>query len=240
MYTESYTDPAPRGERVFTELKARLLAGEFPLGRRLGEERLATALSVSRTPVREALHRLHSEGLVQRDAEGGFRPAVPDVVGMGTLYEVRIGLEIQALRRPASLGSEHDRVRLLELRTEWQALADDEPPATPEFVLLDEAFHVGLADAAGNSVLVEFLRIVNERIRVVRMQDFLTADRVEHTIAEHLEIVEAVLAGDDDLAVDRFEAHLHESLAVVEERTLRALARMSSSIVDNPPRQEAS
>ncbi|HEX5586963.1 MAG TPA: GntR family transcriptional regulator [Acidimicrobiia bacterium] len=235
MYTESYTDPAPRGERVFTELKARLLAGEFALGRRLGEERLATALSVSRTPVREALHRLHSEGLVQRDAEGGFRPAVPDVVGMRTLYEVRIGLEIQALRRPASLGTEHDAPRLMELRAEWRALADDEPPATPEFVLLDEAFHVGLADAAGNPVLVEFLRVVNERIRVVRMQDFLTADRVEHTIAEHVEIVDAVLSGDCDLAVERFDAHLRESLAVVEERTLRALARMSNASADAVP-----
>ena len=240
MYTDSYTDPAPRGERVFTELKGRLLAGEFPLGRRLGEERLATALGVSRTPVREALHRLRSEGLVQRDAEGGFRPTAPDVVGMGTLYEVRIGLEVQALQRPARLGTEHDRPRLIELHGEWQALADDEPPATPEFVLLDEAFHVGLAEAAGNSVLVEFLRVVNERIRVVRMQDFLTTDRVAQTITEHLAILDAVLAGNCDAAVDQFETHLRESLAVVEERTLRALARMSSSFADTPSRQEAS
>ncbi|MET0420459.1 MAG: GntR family transcriptional regulator [Acidimicrobiia bacterium] len=227
MYTDPYTAAAPRGERVFAELKARLLAGEFPLGRRLGEERLAAALDVSRTPVREALHRLHSEGLVQRDAEGGFRPSVPDVAGMRTLYEVRITLEVAALRRPAELGTAHDRHQLLELRDEWQALADDEPPATPEFVLLDEAFHVGLADAAGNPVLVEFLRVVNERIRMVRMQDFLTDDRVTHTIAEHLEIVDALLAGDHELAITEFEAHLHESLAVVEERTLRALARMT-------------
>jgi DNA-binding GntR family transcriptional regulator len=229
VYTDPYTDAAPRGERVFAELKAGLLAGDYPLGRRLGEERLATALGVSRTPVREALHRLHSEGLVTRDAEGGFRPSVPDVAGMRTLYEVRIGLEVQALRRPANLGTEHDRARLVELRDEWQTLSDDEPPATPEFVLLDEAFHVGLADAAGNAVLVEFLRVVNERIRMVRMQDFLTGDRVTQTVAEHLAIVDALLDGDHELAVGRFDAHLRESLAVVEERTLRALARMTNA-----------
>jgi len=239
VYTDPYTDEAaPRGERVFAELKRRLLAGEEPLGRRLGEERLASALGVSRTPVREALHRLLSEGLVQRDAEGGFRPTVPDVVGMRTLYEVRIGLETQALRRPSSIGAEHDRARLLDLRDEWLALADDVPPATPEFVLLDEAFHTTLADAAGNAVLVEFLRVVNERIRVVRMQDFLTVDRVVDTIREHLSIVDAVLRGDCDAAVQEFDVHLHDSLAVVEERTLRALARMSAT-PDAPTHQEA-
>ena len=174
MYTDPYTEAAPRGERVFAELKAGLLAGDYPLGRRLGEERLASALGVSRTPVREALHRLHSEGLVTR-ARGGRLPArVPDVVGMRTLYEVRIGLEVLAMRRPADLDTEHDRARLVQLRDDWQTLADDEPPATPDFVLLDESFHIGLADAAGNPVLVELLRTVNERIRMVRMQDFLT------------------------------------------------------------------
>jgi len=237
MYTEPYTDARSRGERVFVELKQRLLAGEYPLGRRLGEERLASALGVSRTPVREALHRLLSEGLVQRDAEGGFRPTAPDVVGIRTLYEVRIGLEVQALRRPGTLGAAHDPARLRELHDEWSALADDAPPATPEFVLLDEAFHTGLADAAGNAVLVEFLRVVNERIRIVRMQDFLTEDRITQTIDEHLAIIEAVLAGDCELAVARFDVHLRESLAVVEERTLRALARMSAA-PDTSIRQE--
>jgi len=79
MYTAGYTEQPSRGEVVFTELKARLLAGEFPLGARLGEERLAGLLDVSRTPVREALHRLHTEGFVQRHADGGFTPTVPDV-----------------------------------------------------------------------------------------------------------------------------------------------------------------
>ena len=238
MYTDPYTDARSRGERVFAELKRQLLAGEYPLGRRLGEERLANALGVSRTPVREALHRLLSEGLVQRDAEGGFRPTAPDVVGMRTLYEVRIGLETQALRRPATIGAEHDQVRLRELRDEWLALAEDAPPATPDFVLIDEAFHIGLADAAGNAVLVEFLRVVNERIRVVRMQDFLTDDRVDpdDRRAPRRSSTQCWSAT-RDLAVERFDIHLHESLAVVEERTLRALARMSAA-PDASSRQE--
>ena len=227
MYTASYADPASRSEHVYADLKTRLLAGEFALGHRLGEERLAALLDVSRTPVREALHRLHAEGLVSRHPEGGFMPTVPDVATMRLLYEVRVGLEIQALRRPAMQGTAHDHERLEQLHEEWRSLESDEPGANPDFVLLDESFHLGLADAAGNSVLVEYLRTVNERIRIVRMQDFLTEDRIHETIAQHLDISSALLQGDVELAVTRFEAHLRESLDVVEQRTAQAIALMA-------------
>jgi DNA-binding GntR family transcriptional regulator len=164
--------------------------------------------------------------LVTRHTDGGFVPTVPDVATMRTLYEVRMGLEIQALRRPANLGTTHDLDRVDQLRAEWRALQDDEPEPSPDFVLLDEAFHLVLADSAGNAVLVEFLRTVNERIRVVRMQDFLSADRIGTTIAQHIDICDAVLRADSDLAVERFDAHLLESLEVVEQRTLQVIALM--------------
>ena len=120
--------------------------------------------------------------------------------------------------------------RLLELRDDWRALAeDDDLEPDPDFVLLDESFHVGLAEAAGNPALVELLRTVNERIRIVRMQDFLTSERISQTIEQHLGILDALLDGDITAATVRFDAHLDESLAVVEERALQAFARMISS-----------
>jgi DNA-binding GntR family transcriptional regulator len=231
MYTAGYTEHPSRGEVVFAELKARLLAGEFPLGGRLGEERLAGLLDVSRTPVREALHRLHTEGFVQRHADGGFTPAVPDVAAMRELYEVRVCLEVQALRRPGATGKRHDATTVESLLEEWRVRADAQPPADTSFVLVDESFHLGLAAAAGNAVLVDVLRTVNERIRIVRMQDFTTEDRVHETIVQHLGIAEAVLVDGIDVAVARFEEHLAESLQVVEQRTLQAIARMSRTEV---------
>ncbi len=70
------------------------------------------------------------------------------------------------------------------------------------------------------------LRQVNERIRIVRMQDFLTPERITETIADHIGIVEAVLIGDLAAAERRFAEHLDASIAVVEERVGRAVARM--------------
>lgn len=231
MYTAGYTEPPSRGELVFTELKARLLAGEFPIGGRLGEERIAGLLDVSRTPVREALHRLHAEGFVQRHVDGGFTPTVPDVAIMRELYEVRVCLEVQALRRPAELGTGHDVTALEALRAEWRARDGQAVVVGADFVLVDESFHLALAAAAGNAVLVDVLRTVNERIRIVRMQDFTTEDRIHETIGQHVGIVEAVLTGSVDTAVARFEEHLAESLQVVEQRTLLAISRMSATEV---------
>jgi DNA-binding GntR family transcriptional regulator len=217
-----------RRDRAYQELKKRLLLGDFPFNLRLGEERLATLLGVSRTPVREALMRLHAEGLVCAHPEGGYRPTAPDVAAVHDLYEVRMALELQALRRPAEIGQDHDPGVLEPLRDDWRALQGAEPDPDPGFVALDEDFHERLAGASGNPSLADLLRIVNERIRVVRMHDFLTSERVRRTIEQHLGIVEAVLVRDLSLAVARFGRHLGESMAVVEQRAAHALARMAT------------
>lgn len=219
-----------RREYAYNELKTRLLLGDFPLNLRLGEERLAALLGVSRTPIREALLRLQAEGLVAPHPDSGLCPVAPDVAAVHDLYEVRLGLELQALARPARLGTSHGVAALECLQDEWRGLAGSPPTPDPGFVTLDEDFHVRLALSAGNHSLGQLLQTVNERIRIVRMHDFLTVERVRSTVEQHLGIVEAVLAGDLDLATSRFQSHLGESMAVVEQRATRALARMASGI----------
>lgn len=210
-------------------LKERLLTGEFPLTQRLAEESLAAELGVSRTPVHEALTRLHAERLVDRHPQGGFFPCAPDLAEVRDLYEVRRALEMEAVNRPTHSGEPHDREELLALRDDWQVL---EPPADdgsdPEFVLLDEEFHVRLAHAAGNHALAEMLMQVNERIRPVRTQDFLTAERIMLTIEQHLGVIGALLADDVKLAHRLLTSHIGESMAVVEQRVAVAFARMTT------------
>jgi DNA-binding GntR family transcriptional regulator len=140
---------------------------------------------------------------------------------------VRAGLELQALQRPARMGTRHDPAILEPLRDQWRALAEGAPPAPdPNFVLLDESFHIALATAAANEVAVDLLRQINARIRLVRMHDFLIQARIDVTIAEHLNLVELVLAGDIINAEAAFSQHLGDSMAVVEERVRNAVVRM--------------
>ncbi|MCU0272569.1 MAG: GntR family transcriptional regulator [Acidimicrobiales bacterium] len=241
-YTASDTDDAAvhgaerparsRSEEAHRALKRLLLSGEFPIGHRLGEERLGARIGVSRTPVREALARLHAEGLVRRHPEGGYEPVFPDMDRIGELYEVRKALELLAVRRTQGSGgsagaSSHDRDALLALRHDWAAMLEDPAGhADPEFVLVDEDFHVRLALASGNHALAELLGTVNERIRLVRVHDFLAADRIVATVEEHLGIVDALLADDPEGAAGRLEAHIDGSALVASTRAVTALVRM--------------
>jgi DNA-binding GntR family transcriptional regulator len=209
-------------DRVYAELRDRLLRGEVPLGQKLIEERLADEFRTSRTPVREALRRLEGDGHLVRAAEGGLRPSVPNVTSMSQLYEVRIAIEELSVRRAATTG---DRQLLEAVRADWQALRSG--LHGPEFVYADESFHRRLAEAGGNEVAVRFLCDVNDRIRVMRIHDFTTEDRVGATISEHLEIVESVLAGDPDASASFMRAHVQRSAMVVRERVGAALARMA-------------
>lgn len=217
-------DERTRTAVVYDEIKRRLLAGEFRLGLRLGEVALAEQIGVSRTPVREALTRLHVEGFVVRLPEGGFSPAAPDLHTISELYVVRKGLELAALY----VEEGHDHEQLAALRGEWADM--EAPPAgsegDPAFVLLDEEFHIRMAGASGNRSLVELLTRVSERIRVVRMYDFLTPDRIRTTIDEHLAIVDALLLGDLAVADRRLNRHLRISREIALKRSADALSRM--------------
>ncbi|TWF91214.1 FCD domain-containing protein [Kitasatospora viridis] len=104
----------------------------------------------------------------------------------------------------------------------------ERPPAPdPRFVVQDERFHAELSRASGNPALTEALVAVSERIRRVRMYDFLTEDRVGTTIAEHIEIMELVRDGRLDEGYRALHAHVGESMAVVLERAQRAMTQMA-------------
>lgn len=217
---------ALRRDQVYGELRRKLMAGEFALRERLVEERLATRLGVSRTPVREALVRLVADGLVTRH-DGGYYVTLPDIARLRDLYELRMIVELRGLER--AVGSDeirHDRAMLEPLRDQWKAMWTDRPEPDPQFVAVDEDFHVTLLRSSGNHMLTETLISTNARIRPIRMYDFITADRIERTISQHLDIVEAVLAGQLAEAIRALHRHVGESMEVVEHRAARAVTQM--------------
>jgi DNA-binding GntR family transcriptional regulator len=225
-----------RSSEVYDELRRGLLFGEFPLIERLAEVSLAERLGTSRTPVREALMRLESEGLVLRRPQGGFYPRSPNLAGIRDLYELRRILELAALARPRHHGERHDEIVLRSIHDTWTDLADNPPDPDPGLVVVDENFHVRLAEAAGNSAIAEQLQVVNDRIRVVRMQNFVHRERITVTTTQHLAILEALLGGDSKTAGALMGAHLDEAMAQASERAAQAIERMmTAGEVLNPP-----
>jgi DNA-binding GntR family transcriptional regulator len=215
-----------RREAAYLEIRRMALEGEFPFWQRLPEEGISEQLGVSRTPVREAFARLDSDGILSRYEDGGYYVAEPNLIDLRDLYELRLTLELRGILRASEDEVEHDGELLHALRKEWLLIQSSPPPADGSFIELDESFHVGLSRASGNLVITETLESVNIRIRPVRMHDFLDAERIEISIAEHLEILDAVIAHEIDLAADLLRRHIGISLDVVEERAARAMSKM--------------
>ncbi|MBO0922457.1 GntR family transcriptional regulator [Cellulomonas sp. zg-ZUI222] len=214
-------------EHVYQRLRDEILNGRVSPRDRLTEPKLSRAFEVSRTPVREALSRLLSDGLVER-TDFGYAVVVPSLASLRDLYELRITLELRGIARAIENPQvRHDRALLGAELGRWQELRDVVPDPDPSFVVLDEGFHRALSQASGNAQLTDALVTVNQKIRAVRMHDFVEDERITATIDEHLEILELVLAERLGEALTALHQHVGESLEVVMERASHAMARMA-------------
>ncbi|WP_255945644.1 GntR family transcriptional regulator [Streptomyces odontomachi] len=220
--------PAPAlREAIYAKLRTAVLDGDFGPRERLAEMRLATRYGVSRTPVREALARLLADGLIER-GDAGFFVTIPNLTQLKHFYELRVTLELRGIARVIEDPSvRHDSAVVAAELDRWYAMRESRPAPDPRFVVQDERFHAELSRASGNPALTDALVAVSERIRRVRMYDFLTEDRVETTVTEHIEIMELVLAARLDDAYRALHAHVGDSMAVVMERAQRAMTQMA-------------
>ncbi|OBG51583.1 GntR family transcriptional regulator [Mycolicibacterium fortuitum] len=224
MTTVRVEEPVSLRDRVYLELGKLLMAGEIDDRTRLVESQLCETLNVSRTPLREALVRLHADGMLERRADG-YYPVALDIPGVRDLYELRITIELRGITRILETDElRYDNQRLAALRAEWSKLKASPPAPDGDMVLRDEAFHVELCAASGNKAMVAALDNVNRRIRLIRMYDFVTEERVIATIDEHLQIVDLLLDGQLDAGRTALHEHVGASFEVVERRALRALS----------------
>lgn len=215
-------DGESRSELVYRNLRTLLMDGAILPTERLAEEALADRFGVSRTPVREALTRLLADGLVER-RDGGLYLHIPTFESISDLYELRLTLELHGLSRALTDESVVHNPDILgpELET-WYAYRTSPPAPDAGFVARDEGFHTALLRSSGNVALVEALGTVNARIRPIRMYDYLTEDRLDATVSEHIQIAELVLDSKLESAFTALRDHVEESRTVVIERASKA------------------
>ncbi len=216
-------------EQVYHRLRDEILNGRVSPRERLTEPKLSKAFEVSRTPVREALSRLLSDGLVER-TDFGYAVVVPSLEDLRNLYELRITLELRGISRAIENPQvRHDETLLRTELARWEEMRDVVPDPDPSFVLRDEGFHQVLSRASGNVQLTDALVTVNQKIRAVRMHDFVEDERITATIDEHLEILRLVLARRLPESLTALHKHVGESLEVVMDRATTAMARMATA-----------
>ncbi|QCB94567.1 GntR family transcriptional regulator [Cellulomonas shaoxiangyii] len=214
-------------DAVYHRLRDEILNGRVSPRERLTEPKLSKAFEVSRTPVREALSRLLSDGLVER-TDFGYAVVVPSLETLRNLYELRITLELRGIARAIENPQvQHDAALLRAELARWDELRDDLPTPDASFVVLDEGFHQVLSRASGNVQLTDALVTVNQKIRAVRMHDFVEEERITATVDEHREILRLVLARRLPESLTALHKHVGESLEVVMDRATTAMARMA-------------
>lgn len=180
-------------DQVHEELLQRIVAGELPPGCRLRQEALAEELGVSRTPLREALARLVSEGLVDFAPNRGATVARRDFGDMEQAWRARLVLEPGAARLAAGRRDPTDIARMYEIVRRQRDVADD---VTASFALNRE-FHLVLVAAGGNPHLSQFAELLwLSRIGVpIFARQARDRAQVLAWAEEHEAIVEAVTAG---------------------------------------------
>ncbi|CAN5235478.1 GntR family transcriptional regulator [soil metagenome] len=200
-------------ERAYATLRDDILEWRLLPGTVLGEVEQAAQLGISRTPLREALARLTADGLVEALPGRGLVVTATSVESVVELFEVREALESKA----AALAAQRRDPAVFEaLREEFRAsgalLAD---PTRHEYYDLVRRFDEAMDRAVGNSYLVSTLAGLRTHIARVRRLAHDNPDRLVAAAAEHLLIVEAVVAGDADLARSATVVHLHRSLNTI-------------------------
>jgi DNA-binding GntR family transcriptional regulator len=169
----------------------------------LGESALATEFGISRTPVREALHRLEIERLVERAARGArVRTSSPEEIL--DIYEVRITLEAAAAKQAALRSTELDRMRL---RSAHEAMlrAGDDPAVRAK---ANRTFHEAIWQASHSPTLDDLLQRLNVHLIRYPTTTLSYDDRWEAVLAEHEQLLEAIEARDGDRAHAIAERHL--------------------------------
>jgi DNA-binding GntR family transcriptional regulator len=187
-----------------------IVSGELAQGSVVSEAELVRRLGMSRTPVREALHRLETAGYVQSAPGVGYVVIELSERDMINVYMVRAVLEGLAAEHAATLASRTDLARLEDLYDEMAAARERHDDS--ELARLNSLFHRTIAEAGGNTYVLAMLdniRDVFERFRATAVTEL---QRRDDSHAEHGELIEALKARDPERARDLAIRHVHRAL----------------------------
>jgi len=224
---------------AYAHIRQKILEGEYPPGHALMTETLSAEIGVSRTPVRDALHKLETDGLVVIQPRLGASVKKFDLADFRELCELRLALEVQTAGLAAQRRSEAELREIEQSMEDMRRLtpvvnaAKTEQPQMGELAQADVRFHVAILAAARNELLKrEILRLhLIHRVALPGRKDMRADTRAERdrnrikTLAEHEKIFAAIARSDAAGAKQAMEAHLQ----ILIDRVLQWMAQEMSA-----------
>ncbi|HXH06043.1 MAG TPA: GntR family transcriptional regulator [Vicinamibacterales bacterium] len=199
---------------VYAVIRTALQEGRLPAGSRLVETELASALAVSRTPVREALRRLEADGLVRSEPHRGH-VVVDPMADAALVFLIRERLEGLAAALAAEYITRTQLEELEDLQAAMEALVAQEPMDVERLVELNGELHRRISEACSSPRLIRMIERLYPQYMSYQVLRLYTDDERRRSIREHREILGALWRRDSETAERAIHAHLEHGKTVV-------------------------
>jgi DNA-binding GntR family transcriptional regulator len=211
--------PASLAKMASDQLRQAIMSGDFNLGEPLTEIGLAAALGISKTPIREALSVLKTEGLVTVIPQKGTFVFTLSSKDVADICELRYALESTALR----LAFERDREAFVEsLHKVCERMVRARKNGDQrEYLKLDMDYHVQILEHCGNQYLADTYDFIHGKVAALRTHLARHPAHTEKSFAEHKSIADAISEG-----------NLAKALKILEKHVTRAIRTYAETIVD--------
>ncbi|WP_345536322.1 GntR family transcriptional regulator [Variovorax defluvii] len=192
-----------KGSQAYDGLLDLIFSRELKEGEQIQERALALRLGVSRTPLREAMHRLEGERVLERRHNNRlYVRAVTMQELMETLY-IRRMLEADAAARAAG---KIPQEKLADLRQRIERLMNSDEPANPLHQQLDAELHGLIAEYCGNEMLVSMIGDLRRKTRMFSLKRM--EKRMVPVCEEHMAMIDALTRGDSEAASNETKRHI--------------------------------
>jgi len=202
-------------EKIYLDLREKILSEEIKPGEWIVERKLTEVYGVSRTPIREVLRMLMEDGLIELNGKKGYTVRKLTLEDFVEIYTAREAIEGAAARLACRNRNEELIQKLQKLKQELELVDIDSDPA--KGVALGRQLHDLLIEYSGNRILKKFyekLRLLTNMTRNITKR---SVDIEKKSRDEHIQIIEAVLKGDETEAEDLLRKHLRRTLSSVIE-----------------------
>ena len=197
-----------QGDVAYHRLLEKIRSGQFRPGDRLRETDVAENLALSRTPIREALRKLESDGIVEHRPRLGAIIRTLTTSEIVELYEMRLVLE----RTAAEMAAKHANPAEIDMLKDINAQIDAAGQNTPRAAALNQDFHSRIYLATRNRFLLASARALNNALILLGPTTLDDEARIKTVSSQHAQIIAAIADGDQKAAGDAAEAHLQTSL----------------------------
>ncbi len=202
-------------DRAYAWIRDAIANGVYGAGDRLPEVELASEAGISRTPVREALRRLDSEGIVELLPNRGSRVAGWSAHDLDEAFELRSQLEGYGARLAAQRAGTGELSELTQLVEGMEEVVAGRAPGRLDRIAeLNGKFHSGVLELAGNRRLASVVQAIVQRALVARTFHLYTPQELARSSGHHRELLDALSAGDPDWAEAIMRAHIYHGRMV--------------------------